>query len=239
MNYKRNTKRQNPLKLRKNIAIEAAKLLYDQLVTDFFSAKQKAARLFDVDEKTFSLPSDQEIRMEVLKIANLQESYLQQKQEEPISETDYDTFYSLLLPLEEVKGRFRHPEGDFLFHSLQVFELARLWHGYDFDFLLAALLHDVGRGIDFARHEEAGAYVLEGLVSERVLFLVRHHEDATQLKLNQLGHKRRILLKGSPYFEDLMILQELDQKGREPGAPIDTLEEALNYLKILENESLL
>lgn len=238
MPYKRNTKRQNPLKLRKNIAIEAAKLLYDQLETDFFCAKQKAARLFDVDEKTFSLPSDQEIKMEVLKIANLHESYLKQKEEEVAPETDYDTFYSLLFPLESVKGGFRHPEGDFLFHSLQVFELARSWHGYDFDFLLAALTHDVGRAIDPARHEEAGAYALEGLVSERVLFLVRHHGDASQLKQNQLGHKRKTLLKQSLYFEDLMTLQELNQKGREPGAMTCTLEEALDYLKTLENDSL-
>ena len=41
-----------------------------------------------------------------------------------------------------------HPEGDVLYHSLQVFELARDELPYDEEFLLAALLHDVGKAID-------------------------------------------------------------------------------------------
>ena len=37
-----------------------------------------------------------------------------------------DCSRSLLLPLENVKGRLKyHPEGDALYHSLQVFDLAR------------------------------------------------------------------------------------------------------------------
>jgi HD superfamily phosphodiesterase len=49
-----------------------------------------------------------------------------------------------------------HPEGDALYHSLQVFELARQQVPWDEEFLLAALLHDVGKAIDPADHVAAG-----------------------------------------------------------------------------------
>ena len=54
-----------------------------------------------------------------------------------------------------------------LYHSLQVFELARDARPYDEEFLLAALLHDVGKGIDPADHVGAALSVLEGLITER------------------------------------------------------------------------
>jgi hypothetical protein len=63
----------------------------------------------------------------------------------------------LLLPLENVQQSERfHPEGDVLYHSLQIFELAREHRPYDEEFLLAALLHDVGKGLDPAGHVGAG-----------------------------------------------------------------------------------
>ena len=54
-----------------------------------------------------------------------------------------------------------HPEGDVLYHSLQVFELARQALPYDEDFLLAALLHDVGKAIDRREHVAAALEALE------------------------------------------------------------------------------
>ena len=40
-----------------------------------------------------------------------------------------------------------HPKGDALYHSLQVYDLACDEMPYDEEFLLAALLHDVGKGL--------------------------------------------------------------------------------------------
>src|SRR6516162_3642031 len=69
----------------------------------------------------------------------------------------YMVFRLLLLPLENVQQSAKyHPEGDVLYHSLQVFELGREHRPYDEEFLLAALLHDVGKGIDPVNHVEAG-----------------------------------------------------------------------------------
>ena len=148
----------------------------------------------------------------------------------------YEMLKMLLLPLEHVKGGKHHPEGDALYHSLQVFELARQWHGYDLEFLQAALLHDVGKAIDSSHHAEAGADALEGFVSERVVFLVRHHMDALKMRDGTLGQKKTRELRQHEYFEDLMALREIDSKGRQRGVLVDSVEEALHYLQNLEKE---
>src|SRR4051812_27383118 len=75
-----------------------------------------------------------------------------------VAEADdpYLVFRRLLGPLEGVQqGAKHHPEGDVLYHSLQVFELAREHRAYDVEFLQAALLHDVGKGIDPRDHVRA------------------------------------------------------------------------------------
>ena len=60
---------------------------------------------------------------------------------------------------------------------LQVFHLARDAHPYDEEFLLAALLHDVGKAIDLQDHVTAGIEALRGTVTERTLWLIEHHMD--------------------------------------------------------------
>src|SRR5262249_11046150 len=87
----------------------------------------------------------------------------------------YHIYRMLLLPLENVRQSAQyHPEGDVLYHSLQVFEQAREVRPYDEEFLLAALLHDIGKGIDPYNHVEAGLSALEGLITERTAFFIRH-----------------------------------------------------------------
>ena len=141
----------------------------------------------------------------------------------------------LLLPLEDVvQSRHYHPEGDALYHSLQVFELARDSRPYDEEFLLAALLHDVGKAIDPDDHVAAALSALDGLITERTAFLIGRHMDALAYSHGTLPPKLRRDLECSPDFEDLMLLRELDSAGREPGAPVGTVDEALDYLKELE-----
>src|SRR5260370_15587471 len=74
----------------------------------------------------------------------------------------YQLYRMLLLPLESVQQSPKyHPEGDVLYHTLQVFELAKEHRPYDEEFLLAALLHDVGKGIDPYDHVAAGLSALD------------------------------------------------------------------------------
>jgi predicted nucleotidyltransferase len=159
-------------------------------------------------------------------------------QEAEAAADPYPVFRMLLLPLENVQGSpVHHPEGDVLYHSLQVFEQARDRRSYDEEFLLAALLHDVGKGLDRSRHVEAALEVLEGLITDRTRFLIEHHMHAHDYRTGTLGAKVRRELEASPDFEDLMLLRECDDAGRVPGAVVGTVDEALNYLRELEREN--
>jgi predicted nucleotidyltransferase/predicted HD phosphohydrolase len=147
----------------------------------------------------------------------------------------YPVFRMLLLPLEEVRQNpVYHPEGDVLYHSLQVFELARDERPYDEEFLLAALLHDVGKGLDPGDHVGAALAALDGLITERTRFLIGHHMHAHDYRKGTLPSKLRSELERSPDFEDLMLLRRLDDAGRVPGVTVGTVDEALDFLRELE-----
>lgn len=150
----------------------------------------------------------------------------------------YPIYRMLLLPLDSAKqSRKWHPEGDVLYHTLQVFELARQHRPYDEEFLLAALLHDVGKGIDPFDHVEAGLQALEGVITERTRFFIEHHMQAHDYRTGALSSKQKRRLEASPDFDDLMLLRDLDDAGRVPGAVVGTVDEALDYLKELAREN--
>ncbi len=150
----------------------------------------------------------------------------------------FELYRLLLQPLEGVKQSPKyHPEGDALYHSLQVFELARLERGYDEEFLLAALLHDVGKAIDPSDHVLAALQALEGTITERTETLIALHMDALAYRDGTLGARARARLEQSEEFEDIMLLRELDCRGRQPGAVVCEVAEALEYIRELEDES--
>lgn len=147
----------------------------------------------------------------------------------------YAVFLGLLAPLENVQQSPRyHPEGDALFHSLQVFELARETMPYDEEFLLAALLHDVGKAIDPADHVIAGLEALDGFVSDRTVWLIRHHMEAHAIADRTIGARRRRRLAAHPWFDDLMALGQCDREGRVPGAQVESIEQALDYIESID-----
>ena len=109
--------------------------------------------------------------------------------DEPLLAADrFDVYRSLLLPLEKVMQRpLYHPEGDALYHSLQVFDLAHDELPYDEEFLLAALLHDVGKGIDPQDHIGAALEALDTHITPRTSWLIEHHSEAGDARWD-VGH---------------------------------------------------
>lgn len=146
----------------------------------------------------------------------------------------FQVYRSLLLPLEGVgQSKKHHPEGDVLYHSLQVFELARDELPYDEEFLLAALLHDVGKGIDPDDHVQAGLDALGEFITPRTAWFIEHHMEAHELADGTLGFRARQRLRESPDFDELMLLHQCDRGGRVPGMQVLELDDALDLLRDL------
>ncbi len=227
---------------------------------EFYTAKRKAAAVLGHRVRPGDLPSDAEVRERVLALALARSR--SGSTSEPETETEDDTMemesdeistavmadhldrftiYRLrLTPLESVKQNPKyHPEGDALYHSLQVFERAREVRPYDEEFLLAALLHDVGKGIASSDHALASVEALRGAVPDRTLWLIEHHMDLLGSRERSLTPRQRQALEDSDYVEDLKLLRDLDNAGRIAGAPVGTIDEALAYLKGLEEEAYL
>ncbi len=146
----------------------------------------------------------------------------------------FQVYEALLLPLENVQqSRKYHPEGDVLYHSLQVFEQARERLPYDEEFLLAALLHDVGKGIDSTNHVDAGLEALEGFITERTAWMIAHHMEAQAIRDGTLGVRAHRRLRENDSYEELCLLAECDRLGRQVGVRVLDVDEALEYLREL------
>ncbi|MFO1063484.1 MAG: HD domain-containing protein [Pirellulales bacterium] len=169
----------------------------------------------------------------------LEEQYPDLELESTLQELDdqpdrFQLFTALMLPLENVKQNPKyHPEGDVLYHSLQVFDLACDELPYDEEFLLAALLHDVGKGIDPHNHVESGLEALEGFISERTRWLIENHMEAHKILDGTIGSRARRRLAENESYEELLTLCRCDRGGRVAGVMTSDLEEAIDYIRTL------
>ena len=144
----------------------------------------------------------------------------------------FQIYAALLLPLETVQQNpVYHPEGDALYHSLQVYDLACDHHPYDEEFLLAALLHDVGKAIDPSRHVAAGLESLEGFITERTAWLIEHHMLAHQIHDHSIGARKHRRLRENENYRDLVTLGECDRGGRQTGVLTTDLDTALESIR--------
>lgn len=99
------------------------------------------------------------------------------------------------------------------------------------------MLHDVGKAIDPSDHAGAAVLALEDAVLPRTAFLIAHHMDAQAIRNGTLGQRARRRLAASEYYDDLMLLRDLDDAGRVPGAVVGTIEEAFEYLRSLGDDT--
>ena len=146
----------------------------------------------------------------------------------------FQVYESLLLPLENVRqSRVYHPEGDALYHSLQVFDLARDELPYDEEFMLAALLHDAGKAIDPREHVAAALEALDGFITERTAWLIENHMLARTVLDGTIGARARKRLQQAESYDELILLSRCDRDGRQPGVATSELDEALEYVRDL------
>lgn len=241
-------------RLKRKLATEAARQLLARLnpgqtpseisADEFAIAKRQAVTLLGQRVREGDLPSDSEVREELIALG-AQPVVGEGVPAEASSamrladHLDRFTVFKLLLePLQAIKLHpTRHPEGDALYHVLQVFELARGERPFDEEFLLAALLHHVGQAIDPRDPVAAGLHALDGLITPRTHWLIQTLPEVVPRDTHNAPQRPLRTFQRSEFFDDLELLLEVDVAGREPGARVDSLEEVLDYLRSLDQES--
>lgn len=223
-------------KLHRRLLFESARLLKNRQAKDYHSARIRAARTMT---RGWVHPSDLPHPRQIRDLLQQLEAggWPDITAAEPDPEEQYDAFYRLLAPLACVsQNRRSHPEGDVLYHSLQVFELLCDQLPFDTDLLLAGLLHDVGRGLDPKNHVESGLNALSGLISERTAWLLQNNLPARGLIDGSIGARARRRLVANESFDELEILVRADLEGRQAGMRVRDLEDALTYVFEVERE---
>ncbi len=216
-----------PSKARRQIAWEAARLINEQPELRNSDARRSAVeRLYPEGIRPRDLPSDEEVGEQLRSLAKLF-----QGQE---WDNRFAIYAELLNPLADVmQDPQAHPEGDALYHSLQVFKLCEDRVPYDEELLTAALLHDVGKAIDRRDHHAATLAALTDIVTERTLWFIENMRAALALSRGTLGIRARNRLEATDDFDELLLLSQCDLAGRKRGMVVPEVEEALNLLRDL------
>ena len=137
-----------------------------------------------------------------------------------------DYLLSLLLDLDGIEqDPYYHPEGDALFHSLQVFQHA-CQHSDQPPLWAAALFHDVGKTCGSKDHDKVGADMLRGVLNERIVWLVEHHLDL----LISPSKTKRNLRKHPTQLKQLQQLRHWDLSGRDINAEVMSPQQAVALL---------
>lgn len=147
----------------------------------------------------------------------------------------FEVLEDLLAALENVsRNSVEHPEGDVLYHSLQLFDLAKAERDFDEELLTAALVHDLGKLTQSPTPMRESRSLLAGLVTRRVLALIWGMELAL---LEPPSTRTEIeAAVGQENVEDALLLAEFDRKARQSGVEVTNLTDAITHLRALDSE---
>ena len=236
--------------IRQRISFDAARLLQSRRVSSYHDARWHAARAFT---RAFlpaeCLPTDVEIRVQLQQLMGSECAFPDSlpapdavdddavAEEPALPEDRFNHYLALLLPLDRVRQpTATHPEGDVLYHSLQVFELTWEARPWDEELLTAALLHDVGKGIDPRYALNATLNALSGFITSRTRWLIENLPLAKRGFEGTLGSRARRRLATAESWEELDLLARNDREGRVPGRRVRTVNEVINCLRHLSRE---
>ena len=209
-----------PDKLRQRIAEKAARFVQDgqDVSQAILLATRRVARRW--------VPSDRlPCHKEILRAINLAHTR---------SLDRFDTLWELVQMLESVKqDPARHPEGDLLEHSLQVFDRVYRERPFDEELLTAALVHDVGKVFDRNNSIKAAVEALQDMITPRTQWFIEQLPVAMSLHEGVLGARARARLELHPDCEDLQLLAESKRRGCVRGYDTPTLEQAFEKLRAI------
>ena len=217
-------------KLRTRIAGEAARIVGtggDSTRARFRAARRVARRRVPEEQ----LPSHDDIRREVVRGEDPRGGFAH------LTGDRFDRIAELVTLLAVVRqDPARHPEGDVLEHSLQVFDRVHDERPFDEELLTAALVHDVGRAIDRQAPVAAGLAALGDTITPRTRWLVENLPAAAAHADRTLGIRARHRLAAHPDYLDVLLLAECDRKSCVRGYAAPSLEEAIAILRGLATD---
>jgi len=112
-------------------------------------------------------------------------------------------------------------------HGLQAATRARR-DGADIDWVVAALLHDIGDGLAPQNHDRFAAEIMRPFMREEVTWVVEHHGIFQMVYYaHHYGWDRELREKyaGNPYYRSCVdFCERWDQSSFDPDYPMDPLE---------------
>jgi len=152
---------------------------------------------------------------------------------------NYDYLLNIVETCKDVKQDEKyHPEGDVLTHLLQTFNTAYK-ESKDYDLVLSALLHDVGKQITRLRHDKESVKLIEGFVSEKTLWLVKHHMRIWSFISGEMKRYQKVQdYYNHKWFKELIMLARWDKMSINPNVKVEfNRDKLLKQLKGLNEKT--